>query len=334
MKYIFTCQENSKKLATYELGLYDESFEFVDWLDGEVGLASTSLDIAALAALIRTKPVIFVRHIFEVQATSEVNEGYTDSIIALCHERLDITEPFSVQTRCAASAAVPVKGIAESIATPLEKDGYTLDVRHPRQVVSVYVAGSTVYFGTDYAENNLSKYKGGMPRFAPTEEFSFISRAEYKLLDIIECMDIDTSAFSTAVDLGAAPGGWTKALVERGLKVTSIDPMKLAPEIFKNKNVRYYCMTAERFIAQSDGTKFDMLVNDMKLDVRKSLDIVADFAPRLNEGAVAVVTFKLPHTFAYKHLLENLHYLRDYELVGARQLFYNRSEITAVYRKK
>ena len=146
-------------------------------------------------------------------------------------------------------------------------------------------------------------------------------------------MYIDTSAVKYALDLGAAPGGWTKALVEKGIKVVSVDPLKLDERIYKNPNVKYYRMMAEKYLTCGDNTRFDLIVNDMKLDVLKSLAIVSDFRDRLNDGGLAVVTFKLPHTFAYKHLREYLAWLNGFELVGARQLFYNRSEITAVYRK-
>jgi len=335
MQYIFTCQEHSQKLACYELGLFDDTFVFDRWLASEVGLASTSLDIASLAALIRRSPVIFVRHIFEVQLVCDIGDtaDWQNDVIDLCRGRLDITESFSVQTRCAADASVSVKGIAESIAQPLCDDGYILDVKKPRQAVSIYISGSTLYAGADDTANNLSIFKGGMPHFAHTEEYSFISRAEYKLLDIMECMDIVTDNMKNALDLGAAPGGWTKALAEKGLKVTSVDPLRLDERLLNNENVRFFRMTAEKYLTVADNTQFDIIVNDMKLDVAASLRIVADFRKRLKQGGIAVITFKLPHTFAYKHLRGYLEWLDGFELVGARQLFYNRSEITAVYRR-
>ncbi len=334
MKFIFTCQENSKKLAVYELGLYDESFAFVCWLSNEVALCETSLDIASLAELIRRSPIIFVRHIFEVTEAFDVWGAWTHDIVELCHETLDFEGAFAVQTRSAPDAGVPIRGIADSIAEPLVSDGYTLDVKNPSQIVSVYITNDKVYAGVGTPDVNLSKFRGGMPRFAPTEEFDFISRAEYKLLDIIDCMKLDTDGMERALDLGAAPGGWTKALLGLGLKVTSVDPIKLDEKIYKNKNVSFKRMTAEKYLESGDATEFDIIVDDMKIDVEKTLGIVASFEKRLKPGGIAVITFKLPHSFAYKHLLENLHYLRNFELVGARQLFYNRSEITAVYRRK
>ena len=334
MQYIFTCQENSRKLAVYELGLYDSSFRFEGWLSNEAGLAETELDITELAALIRTTPVIFVRHIFEVQREITISDDtWRDEVIDLCHEKLDMTSDFSVQTRCHDDAVLPIKGIADSIAQPLTDEGYTLNVKDPVQAISVCIFGSTAYVGVDDVANNLSRFKGGMPHFAPTDEYSFISRAEYKLLDIIDCMHIDTDNVKTALDLGAAPGGWTKALVESGMKVVSVDPLKLDERIYKNPNVKCFRMTAEKYLTCGDNTKFDLIVNDMKLDVLKSLAIVSDFRDRLTDGGYAVITFKLPHTFAYKHLREYLAWLNGFELVSARQLFYNRSEITAVYRK-
>ena len=172
-----------------------------------------------------------------------------------------------------------------------------------------------------------------MPHWAHGGEYDFVSRAEFKLIDALETFGIDLTGCTAALDLGAAPGGWTKALSERGLRVDAVDPVSLDASVAARKGVEVYRMTAEKFLSAAEGKTYDIIVNDMKTDVEKSLRVIASCRGRLKEGGIVVMTFKLPHVFSYKSLRENLAWLRGFELTGARQLYENRSEITAVYRK-
>ena len=61
-----------------------------------------------------------------------------------------------------------------------------------------------------------------------------ISRAKFKLLEAEQRFGIDFSVARKAIDIGAAPGGWTSLLLERGLKVTAIDPAAMNPRLLGN----------------------------------------------------------------------------------------------------
>ena len=172
-----------------------------------------------------------------------------------------------------------------------------------------------------------------MPFYSKSGEFRFVSRAEYKLLEAFESFEIPTDGIKDALDLGAAPGGWTKALAERGAFVVSVDPNRLDPSLRQEKRIKYYPMTAERYHKLDTTERFDMIVDDMKLDPDKSLAIVKRFYGRLNAGGYAIVTLKLPHGFCYKTIRGFLAGAAPFEIIGARQLFHNRSEVTLALRK-
>ncbi len=332
MQFLFACQESSRKLAAYELGRYDASFALAGWLDAETGLGETSLDTEALSRLLRGTPVLFVRHIFRVDAVWP-SADWKDMTVGFCRERLDVTRSFAIQMRVAKDAGIPQRGLSDAAAAPLVQDGCMLDVRRPEQIVSVFLTAENAYVGLDTAEHNLSRYRGGMPHWAHGGEYDFVSRAEFKLIDALETFGIDLTGRTAALDLGAAPGGWTKALSERGLRVDAVDPVSLDASVAARKGVEVYRMTAEKFLSAAEVKTYDIIVNDMKMDVEKSLRVIASCRGRLKEGGIVVMTFKLPHVFSYKSLRENLAWLRGFELTGARQLYENRSEITAVYRK-
>ena len=49
------------------------------------------------------------------------------------------------------------------------------------------------------------------------------------------------------VDLGAAPGGWTVVLAERGARVIAVDPGRLAPEVARRRGVTWVGRSAFDF---------------------------------------------------------------------------------------
>ena len=336
MEFILTCQEHNRKLTIYEFQLYDKTFEFKEWLDDEVGLAHTDLKIEELVELIINKPIIFIRHIFKIDVIFDRNneEHYIDGILKLCHQELALDSTFSIQMRCSKKAYQRTKGIPAFIAGELNKYNYKLDVKKSEQIVSIYMSADFVYAGISLSVHNISHWNGGAPHYSPTSEFNFISRAEYKLLDTAECFGIDFIKMKTGLDLGAALGGWTKVLTDYNIKTASVDPHKLDSKIAKRKKVRYYQMTAEQYLKMNFEAKYDIILNDMKIDVDRSIKILISFQEKLNESGLVVTTFKLPHQFAYKSILANINSLTSagYKLVGAKQLFHNRSEITVVLK--
>lgn len=67
-----------------------------------------------------------------------------------------------------------------------------------------------------------------MPREAPSRSTLKLAEAFHELLGEAECA-LHLRAGLRAVDLGAAPGGWSWQLAQRGLHVTAVDNGPLAP---------------------------------------------------------------------------------------------------------
>ena len=332
MEYIVTCNKDYGKLAVHELQTADPSFQLVCWLDEGVGLGASQLEPHELARLAVEVPVIFVRHMFAVTAVTDYGKGQAQ-IEAICRERLDQTLSFCVQTRYAVGEEKDLH-MTEALSQTLVKEGFDLDVASGAQIVSLYGAQGKYYVGVGPAQYNISHWKGGMPHYSYSDAFQFISRAEYKLKEALEHFAIDLHPMKRAADLGAAPGGWTKVLSDGGLEVSSIDPSRLNPVIEKRPNVRYYHMTVEEYLTLPLNDTFDIVVNDMKMDVAESMAIIQSFHDRITPGGVVVMTLKLPREFSYKDLRRQLDSLMGFERLGCRQLFHNRSEVTAVWKQK
>ena len=81
--------------------------------------------------------------------------------------------------------------------------------------------------------------------------------------------------------------------------------------------------------------KFDIIVNDMRMDAREAARLLAQAAACLRADGVVISVFKLPHTTneinplnTLKEALRTLE--RNYGIVQAHQLFHNRQEVTVV----
>lgn len=346
---IFTCQQESETLCLNELMKAGRDVRFVRWLDRGVGMLACTDAFAAFSGTVRETGVIFARHLFPAdyelgcEDTGRQDAGCQADNSPLCEEsraalgemaaRMRKDQPFGVQLRGKPGEALKqLPEMRRAVVSFFENHGFVEQVKQPAQIVSGYLAGDRLYMGFSAARDNLSDWPGGMRAYAVREDT--VSRAEFKLLEAIEMFDIPMRPDWTAVDLGAAPGGWTKVLLERGMHVIAVDPAELAPAVAAHPNVRYIRGLAQAFI-KDNKLKLDLAVNDMKMDAAESAGIMSDLARQIRPGGLIVLTLKLYKTDKTATIRKAIYRLRDgYEIIGARQLFHNRSEVTVVARRK
>ena len=287
----------------------------------------------------QAEPPVFTRHVCPVEREVAVT-GYADAdlaaleqaALAVCAGRLAGDLPFSVQTRIFGAVALKPFDVNTRLAPALTAaSGAPLDVRNPRLVVSVVLAGARGWLGLSRVEQNLSNWAGGARRFA--REDGQVSRSEFKLLEALEVFRLELPKSGVALDLGAAPGGWTRVLRRAGLNVVAVDPAELHPSLTADSGVRHERLTAERYLYGAHPARFDCIVNDMRQDARDSARTMATFGPLLAPEGVALMTCKLPHQNHLATLQQALAILsRAYQVAGARHLFHNRSEVTVCLR--
>jgi 23S rRNA (cytidine2498-2'-O)-methyltransferase len=158
---------------------------------------------------------------------------------------------------------------------------------------------------------------------------TLVSRAEHKLAEALEAFDVPLPAAGQAMDLGAAPGGWTYLLAERGLTVYAVDPGRLHPQVAAHPRVVHLPARAETL--DLGGTRVDLLVNDTNLDPVDSARLMCAVARQLRPGGYAIMTIKLPSTrpgpgiaAAHAELAE------AYDVLATRHLPHNRQEVTTL----
>ena len=172
-----------------------------------------------------------------------------------------------------------------------------------------------------------------MPRDAP-------SRSTLKLAEALHVFVGDNEERilrpeMKAVDLGAAPGGWTWQLIHRGLHVTAIDNGTLKGDLVDNALVRHL---------REDGFRYrpkrpvDWMVCDM---VEQPARIAALVAMWFREGWTerCIFNLKLPMKKRLEEVLKCRAVIeqalqmsgRDYEL-RIKQLYHDREEVTGYCR--
>jgi 23S rRNA (cytidine2498-2'-O)-methyltransferase len=363
--WIFTCDEGSTEQARAEV-LAATAIDDEQELAPGVWLLLTRKSTAQVAEAWREQPPIFVRHMAPVHSAyplAGVAEDATAVGAAVGTEdrlaaRLDPTLTFSVQTRVIGGhPSKPFDWNQPLSAALAEATSAPLDVRKQAQVLSVTIVelpaewanllgrqgllatgtarpgeGAWALLGVSRVEQNLSGWAGGMRRFAREE--ARVSRSEFKLLEALELFGITLPEYGVALDLGAAPGGWTRILRVAGQYVTAVDPADLDARIAADPGVRHQRMTAEEYL-RNDPDLFDLIVNDMRMDARDSAKIMVAYAPQLYRTGRALMTLKLPESGRDAQIENAFTTLRKaYEITHARQLFHNRSEITVALVRK
>jgi len=295
------------------------------------------LQLHAIADMCRSIPLPFVRHLSEVRAI-----GSPDDIVA---KAPDILASIPQVAHALATGAplgfhywvaegtegVEVDGIATPLRGQLEARGHRVVARGYEYAAHLCVTSHGVVLGGAAAMDSLSDWPGGRVRLRADAQM--VSRAERKLEEALMVFGIAVPAGGVAFDLGASPGGWTRILSARGFKVHAIDPAELAPSVAADPNVSHERMKAEDFVRSTD-IRADLLVNDMRMDPLASCQIMLGCADRLVPGGYGIITLKLRGVEDAKLVGSSLAKLRTkFDVLAARQLYYNRNEITVVVRR-
>lgn len=343
--YILTANAEYLPAALDEMRGVDRYARAVLELEG-IAVVDASLDVPSMQMRLQTRPPIFIRHIQPAEGR-DILTGSGQDLGALVRAVLRLPSMALIQrgTRFAVQARVIAGSEAVRPYTPyaikdaivpsvVAQSGGVEDVRDPEVVISVLVLKEVGFVGISSVHFNLSDWSGGMRRFARTEEQ--LSRAEFKLLEAFEVFGVGIPQGGTALDLGAAPGGWTRILREQGLKVLAVDPADLDLTLTKDPEVRYIKGYAAEWVdkLKAQRVKFDMVVSDMRMDARDAARLMVGAAPLLHLRSSAIMSLKLPPPGTpgldpialVQTALEELR--SRFRVVRARQLFHNRHEVT------
>ena len=307
-------------------------------LDEETALAATVPDFDRLCEIFRRRPPVFIRHIHPAEQTVELCGERERDLEALCGAaesfKKRVTQRYSVQCRILGKhdGGLAPFDINIALSAVLAASEQECDVKNPVQVLSVTIANEKAYMGFSLAKDNLSSWAGGRIRFR--REDGRLSRAEFKLLEAEQTLGVALFPGARVLDLGAAPGGWSRIALERGCSVVAVDPAEPDSGLLARRGITHIKKTAQEYL-EAPENDFDFILNDMRMAPEESAALIARFQPCLKDGGTVVLTLKLFGDKPRRQMLRALDTLGNYySIVHVRQLFHNRSEVTVILRKE
>ncbi|HEY4571900.1 MAG TPA: SAM-dependent methyltransferase [Kribbella sp.] len=286
--------------------------------------------VHALAEACDAGRIMFVRHLtVEIGSFDELPPDYELADLVLS----ELPEyPKALAVQAWTDGAGTGGSFYHRLSQALTERGVTVTRSGQEFVVSCFVGRRGILLGLNRLADSLSDWPGGRMRLARGEER--VSRSEFKLEEAIATFGLELPAGGKAVDLGASPGGWTRILRQHGQEVWSVDPGSLDPRLRSDRRIHHEATTAGRFFA-ANRVRFDVVVNDMRMDQVMSARMMLDAAAHLRRGGLAIVTLKGGGKNPLDGARRGLDVLRqEYDVRHARQLHHNRNEVTVVAERR
>jgi 23S rRNA (cytidine2498-2'-O)-methyltransferase len=306
----------------------------IERLGPDVGVFSApEAGLADVAQECDSGRIVLIKHLAaEADRLSDLS-GLADRIVAVAAER-DCPPDLSVQAWVSGRNEYELgpAEVAREAGERLQEAGYRPGRSGNKHVLSICLTPDAVLVGFNETRLALSDWPGGRVRLFRGDDQ--VSRAEFKLEELFQTFPVELPGHGLAVDLGAAPGGWTRIIRRRGLEVLAVDPGDLDPRVAADPGVRHLRTTAGEFL-RTDRHRLDLALNDMRMDPLLSAQLMAATAAHLKRGATAVVTLKVGLHRVLATVDRCLDLLAEkYEVVAARQLHHNRKEITVLLRRR
>ena len=250
------------------------------------------------------------------------------------------------------------KDIEVYIGTRLESAGFPVDLKKPRSRLFVVICSDHLYAGyCASAGLSFDKVDIGRSYAARTDK---VSRAERKLSEAFRIFHMETpprDSHPIAIDIGAAPGGWSMELACLGYKVIAIDNADLDTDAFAKEGIEVLkaeCGGAEENIRSfsvgsagvlhircsfeeasgavlKSGIRSDFIGIDINAEPGISASALLMYLPTLKDGCKSVMTIKCKTKNVWFNIEAAQRALgNECRMVRIKALPSNRQEITAL----
>ncbi|HEY1772036.1 MAG TPA: 23S rRNA (cytidine(2498)-2'-O)-methyltransferase RlmM [Gammaproteobacteria bacterium] len=227
-----------------------------------------------------------------------------------------------------------LKRFTPALTSALAKRGLPVFKKAPRRLHLLFTDSAHVRIGFSSGDEGSAVANGILrlkfPREAPSRSVLKLEEALQVLLDATERETVLKPGMK-AVDLGAAPGGWTWLMVQQSIRVTAVDNGPMQPALMDSGLVEH---------RREDGFRYrppkpvDWLLCDMVEQPRRIAALMGDWLIQ-GDCRRALFNLKLPMKKRHESLQECLEGLRlRLDETGLRhqlsckQLYHDREEVT------
>jgi len=283
----------------------------------------------------------YIKHIHHVDFESTISGKLKEDIQTIKTyingKNFNPSSTFSVQVRNINNPAYTAKDLEVALGSYIESDfgskAFFDDKRIPKDVgqriLSILIFDNEIYAGVGNVKENLYPVSDPYRVFSRWE--THICRSEFKLREALQLIGYEPKKEYIAIDLGAAPGGWSFVLAEYGLNVIAVDPADLDPRLADIPNVTHFRGKSQNFKLNN---MVSLLVNDMNMEPKDSAKVVSSFSNNLYKGALVIMTIKLVNGPYDRRIQEVGDILKSgFRLLDIKLLFHNRQEVTAFFEK-
>jgi 23S rRNA (cytidine2498-2'-O)-methyltransferase len=217
----------------------------------------------------------------------------------------------------------------------LRKEGRLAIDEHLPRLHIFFPSGQQALIGTSDPRNSAAAHMGilrlKMPHDAPSRSYLKLAEAFEVFLTREEQAQWLRPGMH-AVDLGAAPGGWTWQLVQRGLKVIAVDNGPLKGVTAEHPAIKHLRQDGFRYRPQRP---VDWVVCDMVEQPQRVAALMAEWIAS-GSSARAIFNLKLPMKKRVTALHDALDTVRGVleakglkYRIAVKQLYHDREEVTA-----
>jgi 23S rRNA (cytidine2498-2'-O)-methyltransferase len=152
------------------------------------------------------------------------------------------------------------------------------------------------------------------------------SRAARKVEEALSWLGVAPGAGEVCVDLGAAPGGWSWALLDRRAKVIAVDPAELRADIAQHRSLVHHKASAFQY---APTEPVDWLFCDMAWKPLEVAQLLAKWGRR-RWARMLVANLKLPMKQKATTVMDLRTVIAGggWRRIRTRQLYHDRDEIT------
>lgn len=209
-------------------------------------------------------------------------------------------------------------------------------VARPNQGVldCILVEPKQWWIGYHQTESVAQRWPGGVPTFSPPE--AMISRAYLKMSEALLWSRLPCREGDAFVEIGCAPGGSCQALLERGMRVTGIDPADVDVRLLANSSFTHVKKRGAD-LKRREFRPFRWLTADVNVAPCYTLDTVEAIVTHSDVKIRGMLlTLKMLDESMYGQIDEYVRRVRawGYDQVRVRQLVFNRQEVTLAAVKK